>query len=172
MFWATVYLAFSFFLTAASGFLVTFLQHTFSVTLLGTRVEETALGVAIAAPTAMILLPNPDRRASDESLANLVDTMTRVAIDAAGRPTDPTLNTVTGEVLTLDRVWEAFRASSGPIAHTLKPDSVRQLRARRLLASAQVSASDRIAHHAEHLAAVATALHQYLDGPRRRRVPA
>jgi uncharacterized membrane protein YccC len=151
MFWARAYWAFTFHLTA-SVFLVTLLQHAFSVSLLSARVEETALGVAVAALTGMILLPNPDRRASDERLATLLDTMTCVADHAAERPADPTRGTLAGEVLALDRAWEAFRASSGPVAHTLNPDSAPRIRTRRLLVTAEIAT-----YHARNLALLARA---------------
>jgi hypothetical protein len=59
---------------------------------------------------------------------------------------------VTGKVLALDRAWEAFRASSGLIAHSFNPHSAQRIRARRLLVIAEIGT-----YHARNIALLTNA---------------
>ncbi|MEU6376090.1 FUSC family protein [Streptomyces sp. NPDC046909] len=160
------YTLMSFFVTAALGVLYTLL-HTYSLSVLVLRVEETALGAACGVLAAALVLPvRTDRRTNDllvEVLDRLAD-VTGTAVDqlSGGPPAD-----LLDQARDLDRALADLRAATQPLTHPVTP-----LRARRDTARYVVALLETCAYHARSLAATAELLptHQSIAAdPRLRR---
>ncbi|MFD8307739.1 FUSC family protein [Streptomyces sp. NPDC059690] len=146
------YTLMSFFVTAALGVLYTLL-HTYSLSVLVLRVEETALGAACGIIAAAFVLPvNTDRRTND-LLGTVLDRLadvTEAAIDQlSGGPPHELLD----RARDLDQALADLRAATQPLTHPVTP-----LRTRRNTARYVVALLETCAYHARSLAAMAELL--------------
>ncbi|WP_458247511.1 FUSC family protein [Streptomyces sp. MAI_2237] len=146
------YTLMSFFVTAALGVLYTLL-HTYSLSVLVLRVEETALGAACGIIAAAFVLPvNTDRRTND-LLGTVLDRLaevTEAAIDQlSGGPPHELLD----RARDLDQALSELRAATQPLTHPVTP-----LRTRRNTARYVVALLETCAYHARSLAAMAELL--------------
>jgi uncharacterized membrane protein YccC len=146
------YTLMSFFVTAALGLLYTLL-HTYSLSVLVLRVEETALGAACGVVAAAFVLPvHTDRRTNDllvTVLERLAD-VTQAAVDqlSGGPPAD-----LLDQARDLDQALADLRAATQPLTHPVTP-----MRARRESARYVVALLETCAYHARSLAATAELL--------------
>ncbi|MET7382901.1 FUSC family protein [Streptomyces sp. NPDC005526] len=146
------YTLMSFFVTAALGLLYTLL-HTYSLSVLVLRVEETALGAACGVVAAALVLPVRTDLRTNELLGTVLERLTDVA-DAAvdqlsgGPPAD-----LLDQARDLDRALGDLRAATQPLTHPITP-----LRARRSTAQYVVALLETCAYHARSLAATAELL--------------
>ncbi|RPF30677.1 FUSC family protein [Streptomyces sp. TLI_185] len=146
------YTLMSFFVTAALGVLYTLL-HTYSLSVLVLRVEETALGAACGIIAAAFVLPvHTDRRTNDllvTTLDRLAD-VTEAAIDqlSGGEPAE-----LLDKARDLDQALADLRTATQPLTHPVTP-----LRARRNTARYVVALLETCAYHARSLAAMAELL--------------
>ncbi|MBD0844705.1 FUSC family protein [Streptomyces sp. TRM68416] len=146
------YTLMSFFVTAALGLLYTLL-HTYSLSVLVLRVEETALGAACGVIAAALVLPVPTDRRTDELLATVLRCLGEVterAVDqlSGGPPVD-----LLDRARELDQALADLRAATQPLTHPVTP-----LRARRDTARYVVALLETCAYHARSLAATAELL--------------
>ncbi|MES5820028.1 FUSC family protein [Streptomyces sp. RG80] len=146
------YTLMSFFVTAALGVLYT-LMHTYSLSVLVLRVEETALGAACGVLAAALVLPvRTDRRTNDLLVAVLdrLADVTETAVDQlSGGPPAELLDLARD----LDQALADLRAATQPLTHPVTP-----LRARRDTARYVVALLETCAYHARSLAATAELL--------------
>lgn len=146
------YTLMSFFVTAALGVLYTLL-HTYSLSVLVLRVEETALGAACGIVAAALVLPVHTDRRTNELLTTVLDRLTDVSGAAVeqlsgGPPAD--LLDLARE---LDQALADLRAATQPLTHPVTP-----LRTRRDTARYVVALLETCAYHARALAATAELL--------------
>ncbi|MEV0176164.1 FUSC family protein [Streptomyces sp. NPDC050803] len=146
------YTLMSFFVTAALGLLYTLL-HTYSLSVLLLRVEETALGAACGVIAAAVVLPVRTDRRTNELLATVLDRLgevTEAAVDqlSGGPPVD-----LLDRARALDEALADLRAATQPLTHPVTP-----LRARRDTARYVVALLETCAYHARSLAATAELL--------------
>ncbi|MDH6521247.1 putative membrane protein YccC [Streptomyces sp. SAI-135] len=146
------YTLMSFFVTAALGLLYTLL-HTYSLSVLVLRVEETALGAACGVIAAAFVLPvRTDRRTNDLLVTVLerLDDVTEAAVDqlSGGTPVE-----LLDQARDLDQALADLRAATQPLTHPITP-----LRARRDTARYVVALLETCAYHARSLAATAELL--------------
>ncbi|MGW2516690.1 FUSC family protein [Streptomyces sp. NPDC001617] len=146
------YTLMSFFVTAALGVLYTLL-HTYSLSVLVLRVEETALGAACGIIAAAVVLPvQTDRRTNDvlDTVLDRLAEVTEAAIDQlSGGPPDELLD----KARDLDQALADLRAATQPLTHPVTP-----LRTRRNTARYVVALLETCAYHARSLAAMAELL--------------
>ncbi|MEU0950128.1 FUSC family protein [Streptomyces canus] len=146
------YTLMSFFVTAALGLLYTLL-HTYSLSVLVLRVEESALGVACGVFAAAFVLPVRTDRRTNELLVTVLerlDDVTEAAVDqlSGGSPED-----LLDQARDLDQALADLRAATKPLTHPITP-----LRARRDTARYVVALLETCAYHARSLAATAELL--------------
>ncbi|MER5218674.1 FUSC family protein [Streptomyces sp. NPDC002838] len=146
------YTLMSFFVTAALGLLYTLL-HTYSLSVLVLRVEETALGAACGVVAAAFVLPVQTDRRTNDLLVTVLDRLTDVterAVDqlSGGPPAD-----LLDQARDLDQALADLRAATQPLTHPITP-----LRARRDTARYVVALLETCAYHARSLAATAELL--------------
>ncbi|MFI7497930.1 FUSC family protein [Streptomyces sp. NPDC049687] len=146
------YTLMSFFVTAALGVLYTLL-HTYSLSVLVLRVEETALGAACGVVAAALVLPVHTDRRTNELLTTVLDRLTDVttaAVDqlSGGPPAD-----LLDRARDLDQALADLRAATQPLTHPVTP-----LRTRRETAHYVVALLETCAYHARSLAATAELL--------------
>ncbi|MCW5250208.1 FUSC family protein [Streptomyces sp. SHP 1-2] len=146
------YTLMSFFVTAMLGLLYTLL-HTYSLSVLLLRLEETVLGAACGIFAAALVLPvHTDRRTNellDTVLERLVE-VTEGAVDQlSGGPAADLLDTARE----LDQALGDLRAATQPLTHPITP-----LRTRRDTARYVVALLETCAYHARSLAATAELL--------------
>ncbi|MET9835397.1 FUSC family protein [Streptomyces sp. NPDC006385] len=146
------YTLMSFFVTAALGLLYTLL-HTYSLSVLVLRIEETALGAACGVIAAAFVLPVRTDRRTDELLATVLERLgdvTRSAVEqlSGGPPVD-----LLDQARDLDQALADLRAATQPLIHPVTP-----LRARRETARYVVALLETCAYHARSLAATAELL--------------
>ncbi|MFF3737088.1 FUSC family protein [Streptomyces sp. NPDC002566] len=146
------YTLMSFFVTAALGVLYTLL-HTYSLSVLLLRVEETALGVACGVVAAAVVLPVRTDRRTNELLTTVLDRLadvTSAAVDqlSGGAPAD-----LLDRARDLDQALADLRAATQPLTHPVTP-----LRTRRDTARYVVALLETCAYHARSLAATAELL--------------
>ncbi|GHH14707.1 membrane protein [Streptomyces lanatus] len=146
------YTLMSFFVTAALGLLYTLL-HTYSLSVLVLRIEETALGAACGVIAAAFVLPVRTDRRTNELLVTVLERLggvTRSAVDqlSGGPPVD-----LMDEARDLDQALADLRAAVQPLTHPVTP-----LRARRETARYVVALLETCAYHARSLAATAELL--------------
>ncbi|MFE0456640.1 FUSC family protein [Streptomyces sp. NPDC058914] len=146
------YTLMSFFVTAALGVLYTLL-HTYSLSVLVLRVEETALGAACGVVAAVLVLPVQTDRRTNDLLTTVLDRLTdvtEVAVDqlSGGPPTD-----LLDRARDLDQALDDLRAATQPLTHPVTP-----LRTRRDTARYVVALLETCAYHARTLAATAELL--------------
>ncbi|WP_181449593.1 FUSC family protein [Streptomyces cyaneus] len=142
----------SFFVTAALGLLYTLL-HTYSLSVLVLRIEETALGAACGVIAAALVLPVQTDRRTNELLATVLERLggvTRSAVEqlSGGPPLD-----LLDQARDLDQALADLRAATQPLTHPVTP-----LRARRDTARYVVALLETCAYHARALAATAELL--------------
>ncbi|AZQ39679.1 FUSC family protein [Streptomyces cyaneochromogenes] len=142
----------SFFVTAALGLLYTLL-HTYSLSVLVLRIEETALGAACGVIAAAFVLPVQTDRRTNELLATVLERLgdvTRSAVDqlSGGPPVE-----LLDQSRDLDQALADLRAATQPLTHPVTP-----LRARRETARYVVALLETCAYHARALAATAELL--------------
>ncbi|MFI6010332.1 FUSC family protein [Streptomyces sp. NPDC051243] len=142
----------SFFVTAALGLLYTLL-HTYSLSVLVLRIEETALGAACGVIAAAFVLPVQTDRRTNELLAAVLERLadvTRSAVDqlSGGPPVE-----LLDQARDLDQALADLRAATKPLTHPVTP-----LRARRETARYVVALLETCAYHARSLAATAELL--------------
>ncbi|WP_345008769.1 FUSC family protein [Streptomyces shaanxiensis] len=142
----------SFFVTAALGLLYTLL-HTYSLSVLVLRIEETALGAACGVIAAAFVLPVQTDRRTNELLATVLERLgdvTRSAVDqlSGGPPVE-----LLDQARDLDQALADLRAATQPLTHPVTP-----LRARRETARYVVALLETCAYHARSLAATAELL--------------
>ncbi|MFF7446399.1 MULTISPECIES: FUSC family protein [unclassified Streptomyces] len=146
------YTLMSFFVTAALGVLYTLL-HTYSLSVLVLRVEETALGAACGVLAAALVLPVRTDRRTNDLLAAVLDRLanvTETAVDQlSGGPPAELLDLARD----LDQALADLRAATQPLVHPVTP-----LRARRDTARYVVALLETCAYHARSLAATAELL--------------
>ncbi|MET9907558.1 FUSC family protein [Streptomyces sp. NPDC006476] len=146
------YTLMSFFVTAALGLLYTLL-HTYSLSVLVLRVEETALGAACGIIAAAFVLPvHTDRRTNDLLVTVLerLGAVTEAAVEQlSGGPPDELLD----KARDLDQALADLRAATQPLTHPVTP-----MRARRDTARYVVALLETSAYHARSLAAMAELL--------------
>ncbi|MDX2681225.1 FUSC family protein [Streptomyces sp. NY05-11A] len=146
------YTLMSFFVTAALGVLYTLL-HTYSLSVLVLRVEETALGAACGIVAAALVLPVDTDRRTNELLTTVLDRLTDVTEAAVeqlsgGPPAD-----LLDRARDLDQALADLRAATQPLTHPVTP-----LRTRRDTARYVVALLETCAYHARSLAATAELL--------------
>lgn len=146
------YTLMSFFVTAALGLLYTLL-HTYSLSVLVLRVEETALGAVCGVIAAAFVLPVRTDRRTNELLTTVLDRLgevTQGAVDqlSGGPPVD-----LLDQARALDQALADLRAATQPLTHPVTP-----LRARRETARYVVARLETCAYHARALAATAELL--------------
>ncbi|GKQ35622.1 FUSC family protein [Streptomyces sp. A012304] len=146
------YTLMSFFVTAALGVLYTLL-HTYSLSVLVLRVEETALGAACGVVAAALVLPVGTDRRTNELLTTVLDRLTDVTEGAVeqlsgGPPAD-----LLDRARDLDQALADLRAATQPLTHPVTP-----LRTRRDTARYVVALLETCAYHARSLAATAELL--------------
>ncbi|WP_324787177.1 FUSC family protein [Streptomyces sp. H51] len=146
------YTLMSFFVTAALGLLYTLL-HTYSLSVLVLRVEETALGAACGIIAAAFVLPVHTDRRTNELLVTTLERLAEVtgsAVDqlSGGPPAD-----LLDQARELDRALADLRAATQPLTHRGTP-----LRGRRDTARYVVALLETCAYHARSLAATAELL--------------
>lgn len=142
----------SFFVTAALGLLYTLL-HTYSLSVLVLRIEETALGAACGVIAAAFVLPVQTDRRTNDLLATVLERLgdvTRSAVDqlSGGPPVE-----LLDQARDLDQALADLRAATQPLTHPVTP-----LRARRETARYVVALLETCAYHARSLAATAELL--------------
>ncbi|MEU6254019.1 FUSC family protein [Streptomyces sp. NPDC047043] len=146
------YTLMSFFVTAALGVLYTLL-HTYSLSVLVLRVEETALGAACGVIAAALVLPvHTDRRTNDLLVTVLerLGDVTEAAVEqlSGGDPAE-----LLDKARELDQALADLRAATQPLTHPVTP-----LRTRRNTARYVVALLETCAYHARSLAAMAELL--------------
>lgn len=143
------YTLMSFFVTAMLGLLYTLL-HTYSLSVLVLRIEETALGAACGVIAAVLVLPI---RTDEHTDAQLVTVLTRLrdvsvaAVDQLGGGPAVDLVDMSRD---LDTALDALRRSTSPLTYPITPLRVRRRTARYLVALLETCA-----YHARALAATA-----------------
>ncbi|MFF4505362.1 FUSC family protein [Streptomyces sp. NPDC001401] len=146
------YTLMSFFVTAALGVLYTLL-HTYSLSVLVLRVEETALGAACGIIAAAFVLPVHTDRRTNDLLVTVLDRLadvTEAAVDqlSGGDPAE-----LLDKARDLDQALADLRTATQPLTHPVTP-----LRARRNTARYVVALLETCAYHARSLAAMAELL--------------
>ncbi|MFF4258409.1 FUSC family protein [Streptomyces sp. NPDC001663] len=146
------YTLMSFFVTAALGVLYTLL-HTYSLSVLVLRVEETALGAACGVIAAAFVLPvHTDRRTNDLLVTVLerLGDVTEAAVEqlSGGDPAE-----LLDKARELDQALADLRAATQPLTHPVTP-----LRTRRNTARYVVALLETCAYHSRSLAAMAELL--------------
>ncbi|MFG2787968.1 FUSC family protein [Streptomyces sp. NPDC048419] len=146
------YTLMSFFVTAALGVLYTLL-HTYSLSVLVLRVEETALGAACGIIAAAFVLPVQTDSRTNELLVTVLDRLsdvTEAAVDqlSGGDPAD-----LLDKARDLDQALADLRAATQPLTHPVTP-----MRTRRNTARYVVALLETCAYHARSLAAMAELL--------------
>ncbi|MFE0363320.1 FUSC family protein [Streptomyces griseoaurantiacus] len=143
------YVLLSFFVTAMLGMLYTLL-HTYSLSVLVLRIEETALGAVCGIVAAALVLPVRTDQRTDELLATtlmrLADVSEAAVEQLSGGPAVDLLD----QARDLDKALDDLRASTKPLTHPITP-----LRGRRQTARYLVALLETCAYHARSLAATA-----------------
>ncbi|WNI14367.1 FUSC family protein [Actinacidiphila sp. ITFR-21] len=143
------YALMSFFVTAMLGLLYTLL-HTYSLSVLVLRIEETALGAACGAIAALVVLPVRTDEHTDEQLTTalirLRDVATAAVAQLSGGPAADLLDMARD----LDSALDDLRRSTDPLTYPITPLRVRRRTVRYLVALLETCA-----YHARALAATA-----------------
>ncbi|MDF3301252.1 FUSC family protein [Streptomyces sp. K1PA1] len=146
------YTLMSFFVTAALGLLYTLL-HTYSLSVLVLRIEETALGAACGVIAAALVLPVHTGRRTDELLVTVLDRLGDVAGAAVDQLSGAPPVDLLDRARDLDQALGDLRAATQPLTHPITP-----LRSRRSTAEYVVALLETCAYHARSLAATAELL--------------
>lgn len=146
------YTLMSFFVTAALGLLYTLL-HTYSLSVLVLRVEETALGAACGVIAAAFVLPVRTDGRTNELLVTVLDRLADVTETAVDQLSGGVAAELLDKARDLDQALADLRAATQPLTHPITP-----LRARRDTARYVVALLETCAYHARSLAATAELL--------------
>ncbi|MFD9002484.1 FUSC family protein [Streptomyces sp. NPDC059582] len=146
------YTLMSFFVTAALGVLYTLL-HTYSMSVLVLRVEETALGAACGVIAAAVVLPVGTDRRTDELLVTVLDRLGEMTDAAVGQLSGGAADDLLDKSRDLDQALADLRAAALPLTHPITP-----LRTRRNTAQYVVALLETCAYHTRTLAAAAELL--------------
>lgn len=146
------YTLMSFFVTAALGLLYTLL-HTYSLSVLVLRIEETALGAACGVIAAAVVLPVHTDRRTDELLVTVLDRLADVTGAAVEQLSGGPGADLLDQARDLDQALNDLRAAIQPLTHPITP-----LRARRNTAQYLLALLETCAYHARSLAATAELL--------------
>ncbi|MFR9798426.1 FUSC family protein [Streptomyces sp. MS06] len=146
------YTAMSFFVTAALGLLYTLL-HTYSLSVLLLRVEETALGAACGVFAAAVVLPVPTHQRTQDLLGTALVRLAEVTEAAVEQLSGGPAADLLDRARSLDQALADLRAAVQPLTHPASP-----LRTRRTGARYVVALLETCAYHARSLAAMAELL--------------
>ncbi|MFE2266207.1 FUSC family protein [Streptomyces griseosporeus] len=146
------YTLMSFFVTAALGLLYTLL-HTYSLSVLVLRVEETALGAACGVIAAALVLPVHTDRRTDELLGAVLERLAEVTEAAVEQLSGGPAVELLDRARELDQALADLGAAVQPLTHPVTP-----LRTRRTTARYVVALLETCAYHARTLAAMAELL--------------
>ncbi|MFF5104044.1 FUSC family protein [Streptomyces sp. NPDC000134] len=146
------YTLMSFFVTAMLGLLYTLL-HTYSMSVLLLRVEETALGAACGVVAAALVLPVRTDRRTDELLGTVLEKLVDVTEGAVEQLSGGPAADLLDRARDLDQALGDLRAATQPLTHPITP-----LRTRRDTARYVVALLETCAYHARSLAATAELL--------------
>ncbi|WP_320777395.1 FUSC family protein [Streptomyces sp. CRN 30] len=146
------YTLMSFFVTAMLGLLYTLL-HTYSMSVLLLRVEETALGAACGVVAAALVLPVRTDSRTDELLGTTLERLVDVTEGAVDQLSGGPAADLLDRARDLDQALGDLRAATQPLTHPITP-----LRARRDTARYVVALLETCAYHARSLAATAELL--------------
>ncbi|MFH8935676.1 FUSC family protein [Streptomyces griseosporeus] len=146
------YTLMSFFVTAALGLLYTLL-HTYSLSVLVLRVEETALGAACGVIAAALVLPVHTDRRTDDLLGAVLDRLAEVTEAAVEQLSGGPEAELLDRARELDQALADLGAAVQPLTHPVTP-----LRTRRTTARYVVALLETCAYHARTLAAMAELL--------------
>ncbi|MDX6350667.1 MAG: hypothetical protein QOF84_5457 [Streptomyces sp.] len=143
------YALMSFFVTAMLGLLYTLL-HTYSLSVLVLRIEETALGAACGVIAAVLVLPVRTDLRTDQQLRTVLTRMRDVTAAAAEQLSGGPAADLLEMARALDTALDDLRRSASPLTHPFTPLRVRRRTARYLVALLEASA-----YHVRSLAATA-----------------
>ncbi|MEG3630195.1 FUSC family protein [Streptomyces poriticola] len=146
------YTLMSFFVTAMLGLLYTLL-HTYSMSVLLLRVEETALGAACGIVAAALVLPVRTDRRTNELLVTVLERLADVTEGAVDQLSGGPAADLLDRARDLDQALGDLRAATQPLTHPITP-----LRTRRDTARYVVALLETCAYHARSLAATAELL--------------
>ncbi|MEU4656941.1 FUSC family protein [Streptomyces sp. NPDC023723] len=146
------YTLMSFFVTAMLGLLYTLL-HTYSLSVLVLRIEETALGAACGVVAAALVLPVRTDSRTDELLGTVLERLTDVTEGAVDQLSGGPAADLLDRARDLDQALGDLRGATQPLTHPITP-----LRARRDTARYVVALLETCAYHARSLAATAELL--------------
>ncbi|QNP75539.1 FUSC family protein [Streptomyces roseirectus] len=146
------YTLMSFFVTAALGVLYTLL-HTFSLSVLVLRVEETALGAACGVIAAALVLPVHTDRRTNELLEAVLDHLADVTSGALDQLSGARADDLLERARELDQALADLLGATQPLTHPVSP-----LRGRKDTARYVVALLETCAYHARSLAATAELL--------------
>jgi hypothetical protein len=143
------YALMSFFVTAMLGLLYSLL-HTYSVSVLVLRIEETALGAACGVIAALLIFPVHTDLRTDEQLVTVLEKLREVATAAVAQLSGGPAADLLDMARDLDTAVDDLRRSTQPLTHPVTP-----LRGRRRTARYLVALLETCAYHARSLAATA-----------------
>jgi Fusaric acid resistance protein-like len=143
------YALMSFFVTSMLGLLYTLL-HTYSISVLVLRIEETALGAACGFIAALLVLPVRTDMRTDEHLRKVLVRLGQVASAAVTQLSGGPAADLLDMARDLDTALDDLRRSTQPLTHPFTP-----LRERRQTARYLVALLESCAYHARALAATA-----------------
>ncbi|MET8769734.1 FUSC family protein [Streptomyces sp. NPDC004658] len=146
------YTLMSFFVTAMLGLLYTLL-HTYSMSVLLLRIEETALGAACGVIAAAVVLPVHTDRRTNELLVAVLDRLAEVTRGAVDQLSGGAGGDLVEQARELDQALADLRAATQPLTHPITP-----LRSRRNTARYVVALLETCAYHGRSLAATAELL--------------
>ncbi|WP_346163784.1 FUSC family protein [Streptomyces bangladeshensis] len=142
------YTLMSFFVTAMLGLL-----HTYSLSVLVLRIEETALGAACGVIAAAVVLPIHTDRRTNDLLVTVLDRLADVTRGAVDQLSGGAGGDLVEQARALDQALADLRAATQPLTHPITP-----LRARRDTARYVVALLETCAYHGRSLAATAELL--------------
>ena len=143
------YTLMSFFVTAMLGLLYTLL-HTYSLSVLVLRIEETALGAACGVIAAMLVLPVHTDQHTDEQLVTVLTRLRDVSVAAVAQLSGGPAVDLVDMARDLDTALDDLRRSASPLINPITPLRVRRRTVRYLVALLETCA-----YHARVLAATA-----------------
>jgi hypothetical protein len=143
------YALMSFFVTAMLGLLYTLL-HTYSLSVLVLRIEETALGAACGVIAAVLILPVHTDQHTDEQLVKVLTRLRDVSVAAVTQLSGGPAIDLVDMARDLDTALDDLRRSASPLTYPITP-----LRGRRRTARYLVALLETCAYHARSLAATA-----------------
>lgn len=143
------YALMSFFVTAMLGLLYTLL-HTYSLSVLELRIEETALGAACGFIAAVLILPVRTDQHTDEQLVTVLSRLRDVSGAAVAQLSGGPAVDLVDMARELDTALDNLRRSTSPLTYSITP-----LRDRRRTARYLVALLETAAYHARALAATA-----------------